>query len=73
MIDEAEKVYRKGIKISDDDFQKSEMAVNMAQSYFELRNKEKFDEWAKLTRKYAEKDSRYTKFIDHFEQNWNKN
>jgi tetratricopeptide (TPR) repeat protein len=71
-IEEAEKAYRKGIKISENDFEKSEMAVNMAQSYFELRNKEKFDEWAKLTRKYAEKGSRYAQFIDLFEQNWNK-
>lgn len=71
-IEEAEKIYRKGIKMSDNNFEKSEMAVNMAQSYFELRNKEKFDEWAKLTRKYAEKDSRYSQFIEHFEQNWNK-
>lgn len=71
-IEEAEKTYRKGIKMSDNDFEKSEMAVNMAQSYFELRNKEKFNEWAKLTRKYAEKGSRYAQFIDHFEQNWNK-
>jgi tetratricopeptide (TPR) repeat protein len=68
---EAEKTYRKGIKMSDNDFEKSEMAVNMAKAYFKLKDKEKFDEWAKLTRKYAEKNSRYAQFIDHFEQNWN--
>lgn len=71
-IEEAEKTYLKGISASDNDFEKSEMAVNMAQSYFELRNKEKFDEWAKLTRKYAEKGARYDQFIDHFEENWDK-
>ena len=48
------------------------MAVNMTQSYFELRNKEKFDEWAKLTRKYAKKGSKHTQFIDHYEENWDK-
>ena len=72
-IDEAENIYRKGIKMSDNDFEKSEMAVNMAQAYFSLKNKKKFTEWAKLTRKYAKKDSRYAQFIDHFEQNWDKN
>lgn len=69
-IEEAENVYRKGIKISNNDFEKSEMAINMAQSYFHLRNYEKFKEWAKLTRKYAKKDSKYAQYIDYFEQKW---
>ena len=60
----------KGIKISDNDFEKSEMAVNMAQSYFELRNRKKFNEWANLTRKYGEKGSQYVQYIEHFEQKW---
>ncbi|RRO16547.1 tetratricopeptide repeat protein [Flavobacteriaceae bacterium 14752] len=71
-IDEAEKTYRKGIKMSDNDFEKSEMAVNMAQAYFKLKNKKKFDEWAELTRKYAKENSQYVQYIDHFELNWNK-
>lgn len=71
-VKEAEEIYRKGISASDNDFEKSEMAVNMAQSYFTSRDKKKFDEWAKLTRKYAEKGSRYIQFIDHFEANWDK-
>ncbi len=72
-IEIADNVYQKGISISENDFEKSEMAVNMAQAYFELRNREKFDEWAKLTRKYAEKGSRYAQFIDLFETKWNEN
>lgn len=71
-IDEAETTYRTGVDKSNNDFEKSEMAVNMAQAYFNLKNKTKFDEWAKLTRKYAEKDSRYVQYIDYFEQNWDK-
>ncbi|MCH2192598.1 tetratricopeptide repeat protein [Kordia sp.] len=71
-VEDAEKVYKKGISISDNDFEKSEMAVNMAQTYFQLRNSAKFDEWAKLTRKYAEKGSRYAQFIDYFESKWDK-
>lgn len=69
-IEDAEKTYLKGIKISDNDFEKSEMAVNMAQSYFELRNRKKFNEWANLTRKYGEKGSQYVQYIEHFEQKW---
>ncbi|WP_299887158.1 tetratricopeptide repeat protein [uncultured Lacinutrix sp.] len=71
-IQEAEKTYHKGIKMSDNDFEKSEMAVNMAQAYFKLKNKEKFHEWAKLTKKYAKENSRYVQYIEYFEQNWNK-
>ena len=71
-IDEAEKTYRKGIKMSDNDFEKSEMSVNMAQAYFKLKNKKKFNEWAELTRKYAKENSQYVQYIDHFEKNWNK-
>lgn len=71
-VEDAERIYKKGISISDNDFEKSEMAVNMAQTYFQLRNKAKFDEWAKLTRKYAEKGSRYAQFIDIFESKWDK-
>ena len=71
-VEEAEEIYRKGIALSDNDFEKSEMAVNMAQTYFQLRNREKFDEWAKLTRKFAEEGAQYAKYIDHFESNWDK-
>lgn len=68
--EKAEAIYRKGIDLSDDQFEKSEMAVNMAQVFFKRRDKEKFDEWAKLTRLYAEDGSRYLQYIDSFETNW---
>ncbi|APX99924.1 tetratricopeptide repeat protein [Lacinutrix venerupis] len=71
-IVEAEKTYRKGIKMSDNNFEKSEMSVNMSQAYFKLKNKKKFDEWAKLTRSYAKENSKYAQYIDYFEQNWDK-
>jgi tetratricopeptide (TPR) repeat protein len=73
LIDKAEATYKKGIKISGNDFEKSEMAVNMAQSYFQLKNKKKFKQWAKLTRKYAEPNSQYVKYIELFEKQWDKN
>jgi tetratricopeptide (TPR) repeat protein len=70
-LDKAERTYRKGIIISNNAFEKSEMAVNMAQAYFQIRDRKRFNEWAGITRKYAEKGSRYAQFIDAFEQKWN--
>ncbi len=69
-IKKAESTYTKGIEISDNDFEKSEMALNMAQAYFKLKNRKKFDQWAKLTRKYAQKNADYVKYIQSFEKNW---
>ncbi len=69
-LDDAEKTYLKGIKLSKDKSQKAEMAINMAQSYFIAKNKQKFDEWAKLTKKYSEKSSRFCQYIDYLEENW---
>lgn len=66
-VDEAEKIYKKGIGMSDNDFEKSEMALNMAHTFFELGNKKKFKEWAEITKKYAEVNSRYAKLIELFE------
>jgi tetratricopeptide (TPR) repeat protein len=66
----AERTYLKGIKMSDNDFEKSEMALNMAQGYFKVKNRKKFDEWAKLTRQYAKPNSQYTQYIDLFEKEW---
>lgn len=71
-VKNAEKTYRKGIKKSDNDFEKSEMSVNMAQTYFKLKNKKKFDEWAELTRKYSTKNKKYLQYIEQFEESWNK-
>jgi tetratricopeptide (TPR) repeat protein len=69
-LDMAEKTYKKGISLSESNFEKSEMALNMAQGYFLVKNKAKFDEWAKITRTYAEKDSQYAQYIDFFEKEW---
>lgn len=71
-VDEAEKTYKKGIKISSNDNIKAEMALNMTHTYFELKNRIKFDEWAKLTREYSKPDSQFSKYIDMFENDWDK-
>lgn len=70
-IDKAENIYREGMKLTKDKEQKGEMAVNMAQAYFLLEDKDKFKEWAKLTRKYSEKDSRFEQLIDDWEEKLN--
>lgn len=69
-IELAETTYRKGISISDNDFQKSEMAVNMALHYFFAKDREKFDEWGKLTRKFSLKGEGYSQYIDYYEKEW---
>ncbi|MEM6348205.1 MAG: hypothetical protein AAF927_30265 [Bacteroidota bacterium] len=68
-VEKAEEVYLKGIALSDDDFQKSEMAINMVQAYYQLNDYKKLKKWAKLTRKYAEKDSQYLEYLKRFEKN----
>ena len=70
-IEKAESIYRDGMKLTKDKAQKSEMAINMAQSYFQIKDKAKFKEWAKLTRKYSEKGSEFEQFIDSWEEKLN--
>ncbi|WP_322550109.1 hypothetical protein [Flavobacterium psychraquaticum] len=70
-LDMAEKTYEKGIKMPGNNSEKAEMAINMTQGYFTIKNKAKFDKWAKITRSYTEKDSQFNQYIDHFEKEWN--
>ena len=67
-LDEAEKVYKRGIKMSDDNAQKAEMAINMAQAYTLRKNEKKFKEWAKVVKKYADKDSDFVKMLARYEE-----
>lgn len=69
-IELAEKAYSKGIEISKSNFEKSEMAVNMTQGYFQIKNKKKYDEWAAKTRQFAEKDNPFLPYLEYFEKNW---
>lgn len=71
-IQKAEETYLKGISITENNFEKSEMSVNMAQAYFKIKDKTKFTEWAELTRKYSKEDERFVQYIEYFEQNWDK-
>jgi len=65
--DKAESTYIKGISISKDAVEKAEMAFNMAGLYYESKNKKKFDEWAAIVKKYAEKDSVYLQELNKLE------
>lgn len=60
---EAEKTYKKGILVSNDDSQKAEMAYNMAGVYYQSKEKNKFEEWAKQVKKFAKPESQYAKNI----------
>lgn len=71
-ISDAEIIYQKGISISNDNAQKAEMAVNMAQSYFKLKDKQKFDEWARIVRQYSEKGSQFEQYLQTWEKSWDK-
>ena len=71
-LDKAEETYKKGIALSDDKNQKAEMSINMTQSYLQTKNKEKFDEWAKITLQYAEKNSQFERYIESWTNNWEK-
>lgn len=71
-IEKAEETYKKGIALTNDNQQKSEMALNMTHSYFLLKNRAKFDEWEKITKKYMEKDSQFNQYLDYFKENWGK-
>lgn len=69
----AEKVYINGIKVSKDDAIKCEMAVNMSQLFFKLKNKKKFKKWAAITRSYGKSAPQYIEYIDYFEKELEKN
>ncbi len=63
-VEKAEEIYRKGLDLTKDKAQKAEIAVNMAQSYAQLKDEKKFKEWAKLTKKYSEKGSKFEQYVD---------
>ncbi len=47
-LDEAEKTYEKGIARCENATQKREMALDMAQTFFELKDQTKFEKWATI-------------------------
>jgi tetratricopeptide (TPR) repeat protein len=47
-LDEAEKTYEKGIAICENDTQKRDMVLDMAKTFFELKDQTKFEKWAAI-------------------------
>lgn len=69
-LSEAEKAYKKGISLTSDGFQKAEMAINMTQSYFHIKDRDKFNEWKKIVLDHADEESVFMGYIQYFEENW---
>ncbi|MGO1520541.1 MAG: hypothetical protein ACTHZ1_09635 [Sphingobacterium sp.] len=70
-LSEAEKAYKKGIELTSDAFQRAEMAINMTQSYFHIKDRAKFDEWKNIVLANAEEEPMFLEYIQYFEDNWN--
>lgn len=47
----AEKIYERGITLCENEMQKREMAIDMAQTFYELKDEERFEKWAEMLRK----------------------
>lgn len=67
-IEEAEQIYEKGIAISTEKAQQAEMAYNMAYTFFQQKNKAKFEIWAIKTRAFADSGSLFLKNLDAMQQ-----
>ncbi|MFZ4263239.1 tetratricopeptide repeat protein [Sphingobacterium sp. HJSM2_6] len=71
-INEAEKMYKKGISLTKNKYQQAEMAVNMLQGYFHKMDKVKYEEWKSLLIQYAEPGVIFLEYIKLFDDNWGK-
>lgn len=45
---DAEKVYEQGIQVCENEIQRREMAIDMAQTFYRLKDVEKFEKWAAI-------------------------
>jgi len=68
--EKAEKTYLKAFEISTNKALNAEMALNMALTYFELKDKKNFEKWAKTTKKYAKENDKFSQYIDYLKSNW---
>ncbi|HRE77168.1 MAG TPA: tetratricopeptide repeat protein [Flavobacterium sp.] len=66
----AEKTILEGIKMTESDFEKSELAFKMSQRYFLIKNRKKFDEWTTITKQYTEPNSQHVLQIDLMNSKW---
>lgn len=71
-VADAEKTYKKGIGMSSEKVQQSEMAFNMTGVYFRKKDKKKFDEWLAIAKKYTDADTPYYEPLQKLEANFGK-
>jgi len=50
-FEDAESVYEQGMKICGSDTQKREMAIDMAQTFFAIKDEKRFEKWAAILKK----------------------
>ena len=50
-FEEAEKVYELGMKMCPNTTQQREMAIDMAQTFFAIKDERRFEKWAAILRK----------------------
>jgi len=71
-LDKAAITCKKGIGLCTDKSMKAEIAINLAQGYYKLKDKTNFKYWAKETRKWATKGDDYTSSINKMEADMDK-
>lgn len=69
-INKAEKIFHKSLKLAKNDNLKGEIAFNMVQVYFKIRNEKKFKYWLKKFKKYDVEDSQLSKVVENYEKQW---
>lgn len=67
-LEEAEKAATKGIKYSDENAMKAEIAYNIAYEYYKKKDKKNFDKWADETKKWAKKGDQFYNTIESLEE-----
>ncbi|MUU79722.1 tetratricopeptide repeat protein [Winogradskyella endarachnes] len=70
--DKAENAFNEGIKNAKDNNIKVEMAINMCSLYFNNKNEKKYNKWIKIAKQYIDETSQFSKYIDYFESEWQK-
>ncbi|MBS7787560.1 hypothetical protein KIH23_09655 [Flavobacterium sp. CYK-55] len=50
--EEAEKIYEQGLQVCQKSEEKREMALDMAQTFYRLRDQQRFEKWAKILRHF---------------------
>lgn len=66
-VEEAGEAALKGISYAKQDAIKAEMAYNMAYTYYTKKDKQKFDQWAQETLKWAKKNDKFYNTIKSLE------